>query len=104
MRALEEGRLDPTPAVVQHLDRCLGCRACETACPSGVEYGRLIEAARPFVESYRARPARLGRAALAAVLTSPVLGPLAMAPLRLAGGRSALGRLVRRAPAWARPW
>jgi glycolate oxidase iron-sulfur subunit len=104
MRALEEGRLDPTPTVVQHLDRCLGCRACETACPSGVEYGRLIEAARPFVESYRAGPARFGRAALAAILTSPLLGALAMAPLRLAGGRRSLGRLARRAPTWARPW
>ncbi|HZO09609.1 MAG TPA: heterodisulfide reductase-related iron-sulfur binding cluster, partial [Myxococcota bacterium] len=104
MRALEEGRLEPTAAVVQHLDRCLGCRACETACPSGVEYGRLIEAARPFVESHRRAPARLARAALAAVLTSPVLGPLAMAPLRLAGGRRALGRLARRAPSWVRPW
>ena len=104
MRAMEEGRLDPTPAVVQHLDRCLGCRACETACPSGVEYGRLIEAARPFIESHRRGPVRLGRAALAAVLTSPVLGTLAMAPLRFAGGRRALGRMARRAPAWARPW
>jgi len=104
MRALEEGRLDPTPTVVQHLDRCLGCRACETACPSGVEYGRLIEAARPFVEAHRTGPARFGRAALAAVLTSPVLGALAMAPLRLAGGRRGLARLARRSPAWTRPW
>jgi glycolate oxidase iron-sulfur subunit len=103
MRALEEGRLNPTPAVVRHLDRCLGCRACETACPSGVEYGLLIEAARPFLESHRTGGARFGRAALAAVLTSPVLGALAMAPLRFAGGRR-LERLARRAPAWARPW
>ena len=104
MRALEEGRLEPTPTVVQHLDRCLGCRACETACPSGVEYGRLIEAARPFVEAHRSRRARLGRAALAHVLTSPVMGALAMSPLRVAGGRRALARLARRAPSWARPW
>jgi glycolate oxidase iron-sulfur subunit len=104
MRALEEGRLDPTPTVVQHLDRCLGCRACETACPSGVEYGRLIEAARPFVESHRGGVARFGRAGLAAVLTSPALGALALAPLRIAGGRWSLGRLARRAPIWARPW
>ena len=104
MRAMEEGRLDPTPAVVQHLDRCLGCRACETACPSGVEYGKLIEAARPFVEAHRSWSARLGRAALATILTSPVMGALAMAPLRVAGGRRALVRVARRAPAWARPW
>jgi glycolate oxidase iron-sulfur subunit len=104
MRALEEGRLEPTPAVVQHLDRCLGCRACETACPSGVEYGKLIEAARPFVEVHRSWHARLGRAALATVLTSPVMGSLAMVPLRVGGGRRALARFARRAPAWARPW
>ena len=64
MRALEDGRLVPTPEVVRHLDLCLGCRACETACPSGVEYGALIEAARPFVEAHRPRAARvLGSAA-----------------------------------------
>jgi glycolate oxidase iron-sulfur subunit len=49
MRALEEGRTELTDAVVRHLDLCLGCRACETACPSGVRYGTLIDAARPYV-------------------------------------------------------
>ena len=57
MRALEEGRLEPTPEVVRHLDLCLGCRACETACPSGVPYGALIEAARPYVEAASRRAA-----------------------------------------------
>ncbi|MGH7820768.1 MAG: 4Fe-4S dicluster domain-containing protein, partial [Candidatus Binatia bacterium] len=42
MKALEEGRLALDAGVVRHLDLCLGCRACETACPSGVEYGLLI--------------------------------------------------------------
>jgi glycolate oxidase iron-sulfur subunit len=46
MRALYEGRLEPTPDVTEHLDLCLGCRACETACPSGVQYGYLIEGTR----------------------------------------------------------
>ena len=46
LRALEDGRLTPTAAVRRHLDLCLGCRACETACPSGVAYGALVEAAR----------------------------------------------------------
>ena len=43
MRAVADGRLDVTDAVRGHLELCLDCRACETACPSGVQYGRLIE-------------------------------------------------------------
>jgi glycolate oxidase iron-sulfur subunit len=39
-----------------HLDRCLGCRACESACPSGVEYHRLLDVGRPFVEAKVGRP------------------------------------------------
>src|SRR5580692_10346516 len=39
-----------------HLDRCLGCRACESACPSGVEYHRLLDVGRPFVEATVGRP------------------------------------------------
>ena len=41
MRAVEEGRLQPdSPAFESHINRCLGCRACEQVCPAGVEYGR----------------------------------------------------------------
>ena len=43
MRGMSEGRLDLTPNVRKHLDLCLDCRSCESACPSGVDYGRLIE-------------------------------------------------------------
>lgn len=46
MRALYEDRIEPTRDVVEHLDLCLGCRACETACPSGVQYGSLLEGTR----------------------------------------------------------
>lgn len=43
MRAVTDGRLDLTEKVSRHLELCLDCRSCETACPSGVQYGRLIE-------------------------------------------------------------
>lgn len=43
MRAVTDGRLELTDTVKGHLDLCLDCRSCETACPSGVQYGRLIE-------------------------------------------------------------
>src|SRR5262249_33808138 len=43
MRAVTDGRLELDAQVRRHLDLCLDCRACESACPSGVQYGRLIE-------------------------------------------------------------
>ena len=47
MRAVAEGRLEDTSSAFQtHIDRCLGCRACEQVCPAGVEYGQLLEASR----------------------------------------------------------
>jgi len=101
MRALEEGRLEPTPEVTRHLDTCLGCRACETACPSGVPYGSLIEAARPYVEARRGGAARLARRTLDAVLTRPGLRRVALAPLRAVAGTRVARSLARRVPgAW----
>ncbi len=50
MKAMAEGRLEPTATVIGHLDNCLGCRACETACPSGVQYGAILESARGWLE------------------------------------------------------
>src|SRR5690242_2214526 len=49
MRQVIDGALDLDADVKRHLDLCLNCRACETACPSGVQYGRLIEPFRVFM-------------------------------------------------------
>src|SRR5271167_4294002 len=43
MRAVADGRLAMGPGVRKHLELCLDCRACESACPSGVQYGKMIE-------------------------------------------------------------
>lgn len=50
MRGLLEGRIAPSPAVITHLDNCLDCRACETVCPAGVPYSRMLEATRGQIE------------------------------------------------------
>src|SRR5881296_972789 len=110
MRALEAGELTPDDAaVVVHLDRCLGCRGCEPVCPSGVGYGRGIEAARALLATKR-RPAPLARAALWALTTpgpSRIAYTLARAlratgiPSRLAGWgrfRFAMGMLAATKP------
>jgi glycolate oxidase iron-sulfur subunit len=102
---LMESRLDGTielnRTVVEHFDRCLGCMACVTACPSGVRYDVLIESTRATVEQEYGRPAgdRLLRTALFAVLPHPrrLRPALALAPLgRAMPGR--LGAMARLAP------
>ncbi len=52
----DSGRLQIGDSFVTHIDRCLDCRACETACPSGVEYGRIVERARAQIEQHYQRP------------------------------------------------
>ena len=58
MRALFENRIEATPDVVAHLDSCLGCRGCETACPSGVQYGYLLEGTRAHLRESGVRKSR----------------------------------------------
>src|SRR5438270_10586037 len=59
IKSLAEGRIALTDSVTEHLSLCLDCRACETVCPAGVPYGRLIEAAKAEIE--RQRPGGLVR-------------------------------------------
>ncbi|MGH2731513.1 MAG: (Fe-S)-binding protein [Actinomycetota bacterium] len=83
--------------MVTHFDRCLGCMACVTACPSGVRYDRLIEATRPQVERNHPRPLpeRLLRQALLALFTHP--GRLrALLPLVAGYRRSGLASVLER--------
>jgi len=78
IRALADGRIELNDSFVQHLDSCLGCRACETACPSGTRYGDLLLPVREVIEKRYPRPGRHGftRKLLLFMLTHPdVLAP-----------------------------
>lgn len=80
MRSVAEGRGELDSSTMEHLDVCLGCRACETACPSGVRYGFLLEHVRTHVEEARKRPLlrRLAWRGLLEVFTHSGLMALAM--------------------------
>src|SRR5215470_13848183 len=54
-KMLEEGGV-PSAETVLHVDRCLSCLACRTACPSSVDYARLVDAARAHIETHYRRP------------------------------------------------
>ncbi len=85
IKGLADGRIDPTPAVVQHLDLCLDCRACETACPSDVVYHELIEEARARLAETGSPPPMdaLTRTVIFHLLPYPVRLKLALLPIRL---------------------
>jgi glycolate oxidase iron-sulfur subunit len=72
MRALAEGRVQDPAALRPFLDRCLDCRACETACPSGVRYGEILESTRAEIE--RVRPRKGFQAWLTRTLLFRVVG------------------------------
>jgi glycolate oxidase iron-sulfur subunit len=73
MKAQLEGRRPDAETLRRHIDACLGCMACVTACPSGVQYGRLIEHTRPIVEQSATRSPtdRLFRSAIFALFPHP---------------------------------
>ena len=97
MEKTAQGTPRLSPTVVEHFDRCLGCMACVTSCPSGVRYDLLIEETRATVEGEHRRPRaeRLQRRLLFATVPHP---RRMRAALRLAP----LGRRLP-TPGWARP-
>jgi glycolate oxidase iron-sulfur subunit len=91
------GEMEIGPSYIEHIGLCLACRACETACPSGVQYGRLVEAAKAQIEVKAKRPVwvRLAREfVFEHLLTSPALLTVAGFGL-LFYERSGLQSLVR---------
>lgn len=76
MKQVLEG-VEPTHSTQTHLDRCLTCRNCETTCPSGVEYGALVDIGRKLVDEKVTRPLgqRVMRNVLRTLLNSPLFGP-----------------------------
>ncbi len=90
IKSVLEGGISPTPRTQDHIDHCLGCLACETTCPSGVVYSRLLEEARPRLEERVSRPLaeRLLRSLLVRLLPYP-------GRFRLSLNLSRLGRLAR---------
>jgi len=104
MAALEDGSIELTDDVAEHFDRCLGCMACVTACPSGVQYDRLIELTRVQVEADHRRPLsqRLLRGAMFAVLPHRRRLRAALA-LRALPAPPPFGALKALAPPWSSP-
>jgi glycolate oxidase iron-sulfur subunit len=96
MEALANGAMELTPAVQGHFDRCLGCMACVTSCPSGVQYDRLIELTRHHVERHGRRSLgdRVLRSLIFATFPHPrrTRAALALAPI---GRRLPLPRALR---------
>lgn len=86
MKDMLENERTPTAEVVKHIDRCLSCLSCMTTCPSDVNYSRLVDHARAYVEDNYRRPLwdRLLRGLLAATLPHPGRFRLALGLARLA--------------------
>lgn len=85
MKAMADGRIGPVDSVIKHLDLCLDCRACETACPSGVSYHELIEETREKIAPQRRRTIidRIIGSVFFHVFPHPTRLKLAVLPVRL---------------------
>lgn len=85
MKGLADGKVEPSETVLKHLDLCLDCRACETACPSGVVYHELIEETRAKLAPQRTLSGtdRLVRAIFLRLFTSPLRLKLSLLPARI---------------------
>ena len=96
MRKMHEGTLSASDAA-HHLDLCLGCRACETACPSGVPYGRILETARERINAEQVRTRQLdgARAALLGTLAQPNKMTVAMRVAQIVTGGVVPAPVVR---------
>jgi len=98
----------PTRSTQLHLDRCLTCRNCETTCPSGVQYGNLVEIGRRLVDERVPRPSgeRVLRWTLKEGLTSPLFAPAMKMGQRLRPALPAAlkGKVPAVAPAAAHRW
>lgn len=97
MQMLASGEVAATADVVGHLDRCLGCRACESACPSGVRYGSVLEAARVSLRRHAPGPwrARLQRRVVESLMPYPGRLRRALTPVRLLEERGLRPHLER---------
>lgn len=105
MRAGLDGRVDMSSTVVGHFDTCLGCMACETACPSGVKYAPLIERTREAVETTHTRTSgdRWFRTLLFNTLPYPGRLRILAAPLMLLGSLRRNALVLRLVPQRLRP-
>ena len=81
MRGLVEGRLQVGDSFISHIDQCLGCRGCESVCPSSVPYGHLLEAARVEVTKARAARRNLSSLLLGFVLNRVFTRPILLGAL-----------------------
>ncbi len=106
MKALAEGRMTLDADAVRHIDSCLGCRGCETACPSGVHYGRLLERTRDFIDRNHRRGSidRLRHAAVRFIFPYPRRLRAMLLPLRAAERLRLRGALRRLLPRALREW